>query len=457
MAKNRQNADFIVSTVRLHAVHIPEQSKRIIHAAQQQRAVHNRTVEHLLNHQSDEPLQKSTANGITGLFGRWPDWKTENEAAADTPSLVARGAISAARDQVAKWETTNLEHAVLIAKAQINDEPIPRRVQHRTPKPERLMRSRKREERQGRHRVRIDQNVRRIDRRTVKIPGIGELRTKDNIPEDLDIRSCVILERTPRARLKPGLEATKRTFRIHVTGRLPKPTPKNDDTGTACGIDHGVVTAMTVADSEDNVLSFQHDLKLTYKKVRQVGPGRYSDGRGLRLVVLDRGGPRLWRYWTQRLVIRKIRRDLGIGTVDDVTLAEAREIAEKNQKIARRGGDPRVEAVREKNATFAQMYEVVTKNRSKNWETRGTGAAWVRMFKHDVLPTLGPMPVADITIEDIRVIVEPHWKGRGTKGSLVRQNIESVFAWAVGNGYRPDNPAANLKGILSPVRRIVKH
>ena len=132
MAKNRQNADFIVSTVRLHAVHIPEQSKRIIHAAQQQRAVHNRTVEHLLNHQSDEPLQKSTANGITGLFGRWPDWKTENEAAADTPSLVARGAISAARDQVAKWETTNLEHAVLIAKAQINDEPIPRRVQHRT-------------------------------------------------------------------------------------------------------------------------------------------------------------------------------------------------------------------------------------------------------------------------------------------------------------------------------------
>ena len=197
--------------------------------------------------------------------------------------------------------------------------------------------------------------------------------------------------------------------------------------------------------------------RLTYKKVRQAGPGRYSDGRGLRLVVLDRGGLRLWRYWSQRLVVRGKRRDLGIGSVDDVTLGEAREMAEKNQKIARRGGDPCVEAAHEKNATFAQMYEVVTENRSKNWQTPGTGAAWVRMFENDILPTLGDMLVADITIKDVRDIVEPDWDGRGSKGYLARQNIESVFAWAVGNGYRPDNPAANLKPLLSPVRRIVKH
>ena len=118
----------------------------------------------------------------------------------------------------------------------------------------------------------------------------------------------------------------------------------------------------------------QPSKRLTYKKVRQAGPGRYSDGRGLRLIVLDRGGLRLWRYWSQRLVVLGKRRDLGIGSVDDVTLGEAREMAEKNQKIARRGGDPCVEAAHEKNATFAQMYEVVTENRSKNWKTPGTGA-----------------------------------------------------------------------------------
>ena len=135
-------------------------------------------------------------------------------------------------------------------------------------------------------------------------------------------------------------------------------------------------------------------------------------------------------------------------------------MAEMNQKIARQGGDPRVKAAPgapEKSPTFAEMYEVVTQNRSKNWKTAGTHAAWVRMFENDILPAIGLKPVADITITDIKDIVEPDWNGRGTKGHLARQNIESVFAWAVGNGYRPDNPAASLKAILSPVRRVVKH
>ena len=164
--------------------------------------------------------------------------------------------------------------------------------------------------------------------------------------------------------------------------------------------------------------------RLTHLKVRQALPGRYCDGRGLRLVVLDRGGRR-WRYWSQRLVIRGKRRDLGIGPVDEVSLAEAREMAEKNQKIARRGGDPCGEAAQQKNVTFAQVYEVVTENRSKNWQTPGTGAAWGRMFDQYILPTLGPMLVADITIKDIRDIVEPDWNGRGSKGYLARQNIDA--------------------------------
>ena len=197
--------------------------------------------------------------------------------------------------------------------------------------------------------------------------------------------------------------------------------------------------------------------RLTYLKVRQAGPGRYSDGRGLRLVVLDRGGPRLWRYWSQRLVVQGKRRDLGIGSVDDVSLAKARDMAEENQKIARSGGNPCADAAREKGSTFAEMYQVVTENRSKNWKTPGTAASWSRMFENDILPAIGDMQVAHITIRHIRDIVEPEWNGRGSKGYIARQNIESVFAWAVGNGYRLDNPAASLKPILTKVRTIVKH
>ena len=142
--KTRRPSAFLTATAR---VHDPEQNARIVNACLQQRAVHNRTVQHLLRHQSDEPLQKNTAKGVTGLFGRWPAWRTENEGLSHIPSLVARGAISAAQDQVAKWEDTNLEHAVLVAQALRDGKPIPKRVQRRTLDARQLFRSRKREER----------------------------------------------------------------------------------------------------------------------------------------------------------------------------------------------------------------------------------------------------------------------------------------------------------------------
>ena len=95
------------------------------------------------------------------------------------------------------------------------------------------------------------------------MPGIGKLRTKDDIPEpeDLDIRSCVILERTPKPKLGRRLDAGERSFRIHVTGRGSKPPLKTgQEPGRACGIDHGIVLAMTAADGDGTVETFQNDL-----------------------------------------------------------------------------------------------------------------------------------------------------------------------------------------------------
>ena len=193
--------------------------------------------------------------------------------------------------------------------------------------------------------------------------------------------------------------------------------------------------------------------RLTHLMVRQAGPGRYCDGRGLQLVV--RGRRR--RCWVQRITIQGFRRDLGLGSTRDVSLAEAREIAEKNHKIALRGGDPRAEAARERGPTFFELYEVVTENRSKNWKTAGTHANWRRMFANDVLPAIGHMPIGEITLHHVRDIVKAKWNGRNSKGYLLRQNIGSVFAWAVANHYRPDNPAANLLVVLPKVRAITKH
>ena len=57
--------------------------------------------------------------------------------------------------------------------------------------------------------------------------------------------------------------------------------------------------------------------------VRSAPPGRHADGNGLYLFVRPSGT----RSWIQRLLIRGRRRELGLGSVALVPLAEAREKA----------------------------------------------------------------------------------------------------------------------------------
>ena len=73
--------------------------------------------------------------------------------------------------------------------------------------------------------------------------------------------------------------------------------------------------------------------------VRTAPPARHADGNGLYLFVQPSGT----RSWIQRLVIRGRRRELGLGSVALVSLAEAREKALANRKLAREGGDPLAE------------------------------------------------------------------------------------------------------------------
>ena len=64
-------------------------------------------------------------------------------------------------------------------------------------------------------------------------------------------------------------------------------------------------------------------------------PGRHADGNGLYLFVQ----PSSTRSWIQRLVIRGRRREIELGSIALVSLAEAREKARANRKLARADGD----------------------------------------------------------------------------------------------------------------------
>ena len=65
-------------------------------------------------------------------------------------------------------------------------------------------------------------------------------------------------------------------------------------------------------------------------------PGRYADGNGLYLIVDKSGAKR----WVLRCVVAGRRRDMGLGGLKIVSLAEARQLAQSYRTIARSGGDP---------------------------------------------------------------------------------------------------------------------
>src|SRR5687767_6016585 len=91
---------------------------------------------------------------------------------------------------------------------------------------------------------------------------------------------------------------------------------------------------------------------LTAIRVRTLSrPGRYADGNGLYLIVDPSGAKR----WVLRTIVQGRRRDIGLGGLRLVSLAEAREKAATYRRIARSGGDPLEQRRREgvKVPTFA--------------------------------------------------------------------------------------------------------
>jgi hypothetical protein len=79
------------------------------------------------------------------------------------------------------------------------------------------------------------------------------------------------------------------------------------------------------------------------------GSGRRAGGDGLCLDVDDDDAKR----WAPRTVARGRRRDIGLGRLSYVTLAEALEAARRPRKVARSGGDPVADRDRDKRRSIS--------------------------------------------------------------------------------------------------------
>ena len=83
---------------------------------------------------------------------------------------------------------------------------------------------------------------------------------------------------------------------------------------------------------------------------------------------VEPGGTRRWVQW---IVIHGRRRDIGLGGFPPVTLAEARQQAFPNRKLARAGGDPIALKRQGEVPTFEEAAENMIALHAGNWRDGG--------------------------------------------------------------------------------------
>jgi integrase len=199
----------------------------------------------------------------------------------------------------------------------------------------------------------------------------------------------------------------------------------------------------------------------------------HCDGGGLYLQVTQGadGTPR--RSWLYRYVIHGRERQMGLGSLIDTTLAEAREKAACARKQRGQGDDPidvkhAQEAAallaRAKAMSFDQCRDAYIAAHRPGWRNAKHAAQWINTLDAYVTPVFGQLPVAAIDTGLVTKALEPIWSAKTETASRVRGRIEAILDWAKVRGFRGgENPArwrGHLDSLLparSKVQRVKHH
>ena len=197
------------------------------------------------------------------------------------------------------------------------------------------------------------------------------------------------------------------------------------------------------------------------------GNGRHAVGgvNGLHLRIVNDS-----RAWVLRVVVGQRfdengkqqlhRRDIGLGSYPEVSLAEARAKAHEIKAQIRNGNDPikqkqdqlqalRIQKLR--NRTFRECAQIVIANKSRELKNQKHIAQWSTTLETYIYPTLGDINIGTITKVDIAEVLRPIWIEKNETAKRIRGRIEAIFDYAKAMEYfEGDNPA-EWKGNLEPI------
>lgn len=200
--------------------------------------------------------------------------------------------------------------------------------------------------------------------------------------------------------------------------------------------------------------------RLTALQVKNLGVGKHADGGGLWLNKRRDGGAQ----WFLRIVIHGRRREMGLGSLDYVSIKEAREKAERWRAVARDGTDPIKERQRlrreadKSDTSLKNIAEAAFEARKADLKSDGKSSRWFSPLELHVLPKLGKVPVEEIDQQDIRSTLAPIWHSKGETAKKAMGRLNIVMRYAAAMGLNVDIQAAEkAKELLGRSRAPTTH
>ncbi len=195
--------------------------------------------------------------------------------------------------------------------------------------------------------------------------------------------------------------------------------------------------------------------KLTVTRVRSLSrPGLYGDRDTLYLAI----APGASKSWIQRIAIDGKRHDIGLGGFPLVSLAEARDKAFENRKLARAGGDPLTAKRRATVPTFREAAGKIFEANRPRWRTAKVEKNWTQQLERHAFPVLGAMRVDRIGRDDVLRVLTPLWTTKPETARKLRQRIRATLRWAQAHGYVEFNVAGEgIDGALPMMPAVREH
>ncbi len=194
--------------------------------------------------------------------------------------------------------------------------------------------------------------------------------------------------------------------------------------------------------------------RLTAKAIEKKSvPGYYADGGGLYLQVAPAGT----KSWIFRYALSGRPREMGLGSLNAVSLAQARAKAQDCRGLLVEGVDPiaardakrtRAKLEEARAITFRDAAERYIKAKREGWGNAKHATQWENTLATYAYPTIGSLAVADVDTGLIVRVLEPIWTAKPETASRVRGRIEAILDWARVRGYRQGENPGRLRGHL---------